>query len=86
MRCLKASRAVLNDLIIGVLLCRISSSDLKGITCLPLNMYSIVQSSEHGELLVEAGLLQKDKRLHVAQQRFVEGRCAALVLGSEKSA
>ena len=72
-------------MIISVLLCRISSTDLNGILCLPLNVYSIVQSSEHGELLIEAGLLQKDKGLRVAQQKFLDGRCTVLTMGSENS-
>lgn len=69
-----------------VLLCRISGSDFDGITCLPLNTYSFVQSDQHGRLTVEAGILQNNKCLQVAQQRFVDGHCSVMILGSESSA
>lgn len=69
-----------------VLLRRICSSSLEGITCLPLNTYSLVQSDQHGGLLIEAGVLQKDNCLLVTQQRFVDGRCTAMTIGSESSA
>lgn len=69
-----------------MLLCRISGSDLDGITCLPLNTYSTVQSDQHGGLLVEAGVLLNDKCSQVAQQRFVDGHCSVMILGSESSA
>ena len=66
--------------------CRISGSDLDGMTCLPLNTYSIVQSDQHGGLLVEAGTFQKDKCLQVAQQKFVNGHCTIMTIGSESPA
>ena len=69
-----------------VLLCRISGSDIDGIICLPLNTYSIVQSDHHGGLLVEAGVLQNNKCLQVAQQKFVNGHCSVMAIGSESSA
>lgn len=65
---------------------QICSSSLAGITCLPLNTYSIVQSDQHGGLLIEAGVLQKDNCLLVAQQRFVDGRCTVMTIGSKTSA
>lgn len=69
-----------------VLLCRISGSNSDGIVCLPLNTYSIVQSDQHGGLLVEAGVLHNDKCLQVAQQKFVSGHCNVMAIGSESSA
>ncbi len=60
-----------------------SSCSQEGITCLPLNAYSIVQSKNHGELLVEAGVLQKNGTLLVAQQTFDNGQCKAMSLGTE---
>lgn len=60
-----------------------SSCVQEGITCLPLNAYSIVQSSNHGELLVEAGVLQQNGTLLVAQQTFENGQCKAMSLGTE---
>ena len=69
-----------------MLLCRISGSNFDGIICLPLNTYSIVQSDQHGGLFVEAGVLQSDACLQVAQQRFVDGHCSVMMLGSEGSA
>ncbi|DBB07648.1 TPA: hypothetical protein ACH3X3_009083 [Trebouxia sp. C0006] len=62
---------------------RMSSCSQEGITCLPLNAYSIVQSKNHGELLVEAGVLQKNGTLLVAQQTFDNGQCKAMSLGTE---
>ncbi|KAL0023348.1 hypothetical protein WJX77_009747 [Trebouxia sp. C0004] len=63
---------------------RMSSCSQEGITCLPLNAYSIVQSRDHGELLVEAGVLQKNHTLLVAQQTFDNGHCKAMSLGTER--
>ena len=60
-----------------------SSCSQEGITCLPLNSYSIVQSRNHGELLVEAGVLQKSGTLLVAQQTFDNGQCTVMSLGTE---
>lgn len=67
------------------LLHRVSSSSQEGITCLPLSAYSIVRSGQHGQLLVEAGVLQKDGTLLVAQQTFASGHCTGMSIGTEGS-
>ena len=65
------------------MLCRISSNSLVGLTCLPLNAYSIVQSKEHGAWLVEAGVLQENGTLLVAQQCFHNGHCSHMSIGAQ---
>lgn len=73
----------LQDNHVSMLLCRISSKSQEGITCLPLNAYSLVQSAKHEELLVEAGVLLEDGTLLVTQQTFVAGLCTSMSLGAE---
>ena len=60
---------------------RISSSDLRDSTCLPLGVYSLLRSSGHDALVAEAGVLQKDGRLHVAQQKYAGGQCIVMTSG-----
>ena len=62
-----------------------SSRSKEGITCLPLNTYSNVQSDQQRGLVVEAGILQQDGSLLVAQQVFTNGRCSSMTLGTESS-
>lgn len=68
------------------MMCRISSSNLEGVVCLPLNAYSLVHSASHDDLLVEGGLLNQDGLRLVCQQTYSQNRCQTVSLAVELQA